>query len=93
MIGADDALDVFGVHALGGIFGALMTGIFNDPTLGGPGLVTDWVMGTVGYPGRMAQFIDPGESRRPRVRMDGRRSVHLVLHREAHCRTARVGRG
>jgi Amt family ammonium transporter len=57
MIGADDALDVFGVHALGGIFGALMTGIFNDPTLGGPGLVTDWVMGTVGYPGRMAQFI------------------------------------
>jgi Amt family ammonium transporter len=57
MIGADDALDVFGVHALGGIFGALMTGIFNDPSLGGPGLVTDWVMGTVGYPGRMAQLF------------------------------------
>ena len=31
MIGADDSLDVFGVHALGGIFGALMTGIFNAP--------------------------------------------------------------
>ena len=29
MIGADDSLDVFGVHALGGIFGALLTGIFN----------------------------------------------------------------
>jgi Amt family ammonium transporter len=57
MIGADDSLDVFGVHALGGIFGALATGIFNDPSLGGPGLVTDWVMGTVGYPGRMAQFV------------------------------------
>jgi len=57
IIGADDSLDVFGVHALGGIFGALMTGIFNDPSLGGPGLVTDWVMGTVGYPGRMAQLI------------------------------------
>jgi len=57
MIGADDSLDVFGVHALGGIFGALATGIFNDPSLGGPGLVTDWVMGTTGYPGRMAQFI------------------------------------
>jgi len=42
MIGADDALDVFGVHALGGIFGALMTGIFNAPSLGGPGYV-DWV--------------------------------------------------
>ena len=37
MIRTDDALDVFGVHALGGIFGALTTGIFNDPTLGGPG--------------------------------------------------------
>jgi Amt family ammonium transporter len=57
MIKADDSLDVFGVHALGGIFGALMTGIFNDPKLGGPGLVTDWVTGAVGYPGEMAQFI------------------------------------
>src|SRR6185295_1206111 len=59
MIGADDSLDVFGVHALGGIFGALATGIFNDPALGGPGLVTDWTMNppTVGYPGEMAQFI------------------------------------
>ncbi len=37
MIRTDDALDVFGVHALGGIFGALTTGIFNDPALGGPG--------------------------------------------------------
>jgi Amt family ammonium transporter len=37
MIRTDDALDVFGVHALGGIFGALATGIFNDPALGGPG--------------------------------------------------------
>ncbi|MGA7537904.1 MAG: ammonium transporter [Steroidobacteraceae bacterium] len=34
MIRTDDALDVFGVHALGGIFGALTTGIFNDPALG-----------------------------------------------------------
>ena len=37
LIKADDSLDVFGVHALGGIFGALMTGIFNAPSLGGPG--------------------------------------------------------
>ena len=43
MIGADDALDVFGVHAVGGILGALLTGVFNAPSLGGPGLVTDWV--------------------------------------------------
>ena len=48
MLGADDALDVFGVHAVGGIFGALMTGIFNSQDLGGPGLVTDWVTAKVG---------------------------------------------
>ena len=45
MLGADDSLDVFGVHAVGGIFGALMTGIFNSPSLGGPGYVSDWVSG------------------------------------------------
>jgi Amt family ammonium transporter len=44
----DDALDVFGIHAVGGIFGALMTGIFNSQSLGGPGLVTDWVTMKVG---------------------------------------------
>jgi Amt family ammonium transporter len=48
LLGADDALDVFGVHAVGGIFGALMTGVFNSQSLGGPGLVTDWVTGKVG---------------------------------------------
>ena len=57
MLGVDDALDVFGVHAVGGIFGALMTGIFNAPSLGGPGSVQDWVTMTVGYPGIMAQFL------------------------------------
>jgi ammonium transporter, Amt family len=54
---ADDALDVFGVHAIGGIFGALMTGIFNDPALGGPGQVIDWVTGKTGYPGIWAQLV------------------------------------
>ena len=49
MLGADDALDVFGVHALGGILGALLTGVFNSPALGGPGFVTDWVTGKTGY--------------------------------------------
>ena len=45
MLGADDTLDVFGVHALGGILGALLTGVFNDPSLGGPGYMADWVTG------------------------------------------------
>jgi Amt family ammonium transporter len=57
MIGADDALDVFGVHALGGIFGALATGVFNSPDLGGPGLVTDWVTVAGGYPGIATQLF------------------------------------
>nr|WP_275889087.1 ammonium transporter [Desulfobulbus rhabdoformis] len=46
MLGADDALDVFGVHGVGGILGALLTGIFADPKLGGVGIwdyVTDSV--------------------------------------------------
>jgi Amt family ammonium transporter len=56
LIKADDSLDVFGVHALGGVFGALMTGVFNAPSLGGPGSTTDWVKGTVGYPGIWPQL-------------------------------------
>jgi Amt family ammonium transporter len=48
MLGADDSLDVFGVHGVGGIVGALLTGVFNTQALGGPGLVTDWVTVAVG---------------------------------------------
>ena len=40
-MGYDDALDVFGVHCVGGIFGALMTGILVNPALGGVG-ITDY---------------------------------------------------
>jgi ammonium transporter, Amt family len=47
MLGADDSLDVFGVHAVGGILGALLTGVFCSPALGGPGFVSDWVTGKV----------------------------------------------
>ena len=56
LLGADDSLDVFGVHAIGGILGALLTGIFNDPSLGGPGIVTDWVTGKTGYLGMSEQL-------------------------------------
>jgi Amt family ammonium transporter len=55
MLGADDSLDVFGVHGVGGIVGALLTGVFNTQALGGPGLVTDWVAVTVGSNGVGAQ--------------------------------------
>jgi Amt family ammonium transporter len=36
-LGYDDSLDVFGVHCIGGILGAIMTGVFADPALGGQG--------------------------------------------------------
>jgi Amt family ammonium transporter len=42
MLGADDSLDVFGVHGVGGIVGALLTGVFAAPSLGGTG-VFDYV--------------------------------------------------
>ena len=47
LLGADDSLDVFGVHGVGGIVGALLTGVFNNQALGGPGQVSDWVTATV----------------------------------------------
>jgi Amt family ammonium transporter len=47
MFGYDDALDVFGIHAVGGIFGALATGVFVNPAMGGMG-VYDYVANAVG---------------------------------------------
>ena len=42
LLGADDSLDVFGVHGVCGILGAILTGVFNSPNLGGPSMVADW---------------------------------------------------
>jgi len=38
LLGADDSLDVFGVHGVCGILGALLTGVFASPALGGSGI-------------------------------------------------------
>ena len=57
LLKADDSLDVFGVHGIGGIVGALLTGVFNNQALGGPGLVTDWVSVAVGSNGILAQVL------------------------------------
>jgi Amt family ammonium transporter len=43
LLGYDDSLDAFGVHCIGGIIGALLTGVFAAPALGG--------FGDVGTPG------------------------------------------
>ncbi|THD71027.1 MAG: ammonium transporter [Bradyrhizobium sp.] len=45
-LGYDDSLDVFGVHCIGGIVGALGTGILVNPALGGTG-VMDYTIGKV----------------------------------------------
>ena len=50
MLGADDTLDVFGVHGVGGIVGALLTGVFASPSLGGPSAMNDWVTATMMTP-------------------------------------------
>ena len=49
MFGYDDALDVFGVHAVGGIVGALLTGVFVNPALGGAGVVDYVANGVAAY--------------------------------------------
>lgn len=53
-LGYDDSLDVFGVHCVGGIIGAILTGVFNSPDLGGTGIY-DYVAGTWGYAGMGTQ--------------------------------------
>jgi Amt family ammonium transporter len=55
-LGYDDSLDVFGVHCIGGILGAILTGVFNSPALNGTG-VYDYVTDKVGFPGIGAQVI------------------------------------
>ena len=52
----DDSLDVFGVHCVGGILGAILTGVFADPALGGAGFY-DWVTMEVAPYDMTAQVI------------------------------------
>ncbi len=55
-LGYDDALDVFGIHCIGGILGAIGTGIFVNPKLGGTG-VFDYAANAVGAFDAKAQLI------------------------------------
>ena len=55
-LGYDDSLDVFGVHCVGGIVGALLTAVFCDPALGGTG-VYDYVADAVAPYDMGAQFV------------------------------------
>ena len=78
MLGADDALDVFGVHAVGGILGALLTGVFVVARARRPGLRTTRSTDKIG-----ADYVDRGPgrgSRRQAVGTDDR----LVRRRRVH---------
>ena len=59
-LGYDDALDVFGIHCIGGITGALLTGVLVNPALGGTG-ITDYSAlnnaGTYNFSGQMVAQI------------------------------------
>ena len=58
MLGMDDALDVFGVHGVGGVVGALLTGVFASPSLGGMGIcnyITNKCGEAADFPGIGAQ--------------------------------------
>ena len=55
-MGYDDSLDVFGVHAIGGIIGAMGTGIVANPKFGGSG-VFDYATGKVGDFDMAAQLV------------------------------------
>ena len=54
-LGYDDSLDVFGVHCVGGILGALLTAVFCNPALGGTG-VYDYSIDAVAEYSTLAQF-------------------------------------
>ena len=51
ILGVDDSLDVFGVHGIGGIVGALLTGVFHAPALGGNGPADYSIVSQVGIQG------------------------------------------
>ena len=55
-LGYDDALDVFGVHCIGGITGAILTGILVNPSLGGTGIM-DYTTGKIADYDMMTQLI------------------------------------
>ncbi|KAB0681456.1 ammonium transporter [Aureimonas leprariae] len=56
-LGYDDSLDVFGVHGVGGILGAIGTGIFTSPSLGGTGYAEGVTMGGQVFSQIMAVLI------------------------------------
>lgn len=57
MLRVDDALDVFGVHGIGGITGALLSGVFCAPALGGVGYHEGWETMLGQFTGQFASVV------------------------------------
>ena len=76
MFGYDDALDVFGVHCIGGIVGAIGTGILVAPALGGTG-VLDYTTGKIADYDMITQMI--AQCRRWAPRSSGPVSGSLII--------------
>ena len=89
-LGYDDALDVFGVHCIGGIIGALVTGILVNPALGGTGIF-DYAIGKVADYDLSAQMISSSR-RSHHAAVVGRRFGDPLQDRRPDRRSARPGR-
>ena len=93
MLGADDSLDVFGVHGVGGIVGALLTGVFNTPGARRPRPGRRLGHGDRRSPTASApQVLDPAQGRGADHRVVGRGVLHRLQDRRPDHRSARDGR-
>ena len=86
-MGYDDALDVFGVHCIGGIIGAIGTGILAAPWLGGTG-VFDYATGKIGDYDMVAQVITQAKTVRLDAGLVGGRIGHPLHDRQGARRPA-----
>ena len=91
MFGYDDSLDVFGVHCVGGIVGALGTGILVNPALGGTGII-DYTTGKIAEYDFAAQMIAQSKAVLTTLVWSGVGSAILFFNRRHHRRPACLGR-
>ena len=91
MLGYDDALDVFGIHCIGGIIGAILTGILVNPALGGAGIM-DYAAGKIADYEFGTQVIAQIKARAADAGVVGRRLLHHLQGGGHPGRPARLGR-
>jgi Amt family ammonium transporter len=91
LLGADDSLDVFGVHGVGGILGAILTGVFAAPSLGGQG-VFDYVANKASADYSIASQVIVQDRRRHHHHLVGRGFGHRLQAGRHRHRPARTGR-